>query len=158
LKEEVKSIGRTKEDMEEDPYGVRYITATAKVHLIVEGEVVIGDWAFMGSINLWKVTATCASEVGDDAFFRCENLNEAILPSANSVGENSFCWCWKLTNVRLPNATSIGHYTFEDCFALRHITLHPNVNISKDAFLCCLSLEVLATGSRNLCMLRAEHG
>jgi len=140
LWEEVESIGRT-----DEPTGVG-VVATAKVHLVVKDEVVIGEDAFFGSKNLWKVTATGASEVGDDAFNNCKNLNEAILPSANSVGCSLFASCSKLTNVRLPKATSIGRYAFFGCYALRHITLHPNVNIDRLAtFLHCLSLHVLTT-------------
>ena len=79
LWEEVESTGRTDEDMEEDKFGF-YTTATAKVHLVVKNEVVIGDEAFRCSKNLRKVTATCASEVGSYAFSCCDNLTEAILP------------------------------------------------------------------------------
>jgi len=145
LKAEVESIGRTEEEEEKDGYGY-YITATAKVHLVVKDEVVIGEDAFFGSKNLWKVTATRASEVGDGAFSGCVNLIEAVLPATNSVGKYSFEFCYKLPNLRLPNATSIGEWAFEPCYALRHITLHPNVNIDRLAtFLHCLSLHVLTT-------------
>ena len=46
LKAEVESIGRTSEDEERDVVG-NYTTVTAKVHLVVNEEVVIGDWAFL---------------------------------------------------------------------------------------------------------------
>uniref|UniRef100_A0A7S2QUR1 Uncharacterized protein n=1 Tax=Triparma pacifica TaxID=91992 RepID=A0A7S2QUR1_9STRA len=111
LMTEVESIGRTYEDMEEDQFG-NYTTATAKVHLVVKDEVVIGKGAFEGSVNLWKVTETRTSGVCVDAFYRCVNLIEAILPSANSVGFNSFGNCEKLTNVRLPNVNSVGEWSF----------------------------------------------
>eukprot|EP00520_Triparma_pacifica_P004109 CAMPEP_0118638272 /NCGR_PEP_ID=MMETSP0785-20121206/3588_1 /TAXON_ID=91992 /ORGANISM="Bolidomonas pacifica, Strain CCMP 1866" /LENGTH=278 /DNA_ID=CAMNT_0006529495 /DNA_START=245 /DNA_END=1082 /DNA_ORIENTATION=- len=143
LKAEVESIGRSDED-EKDEVG-RYTTATAKVHLIVKAEVVIEEWAFKHSKNLWKVTATRASEVGDGAFSGCVNLIEAVLPATNSVGKYSFEFCYKLPNLRLPNATSIGHSSFGSCYALRHITLHPDVKIAEYAFFGPLSLEVLAT-------------
>ena len=73
LKEEVESIGRSEEEEEKDGPGF-YITATAKVHLVVKDEVVIGSFALEGSKNLWKVTATRASRVRHKAFWYCENL------------------------------------------------------------------------------------
>ena len=96
LCEEVEDIGRTDESG---------IVTTAKVHLVIkdEGWTATWDYAFGHSRNLWKVTATRASEVGNYAFYCCVNLTEAIFSSANSVGINSFCGCSKLTVVSLPN-------------------------------------------------------
>mmetsp|Transcript_1150 Transcript_1150/g.2117 ORF Transcript_1150/g.2117 Transcript_1150/m.2117 type:complete len:318 (-) Transcript_1150:28-981(-) len=121
--------------------------ATAKVHLIIQDEWVgeIGELAFIGSRNLWKVTALHASLVRRFAFCGCRSMTEAVLPAAFIIDLDSFSCCDSLINVSLPNATSIGKGSFNSCYALCHVTLAPTVDVAKYTFHASLSLEVLAT-------------
>ena len=91
----------------------------------------IGDNAFEGCVNLWKVTLPNNIErIGEAAFKDCTNLGEIILPSSvKTIESYAFQNCKRIrTEIKIPHGvTIIKEYTFDGCANLTGVIIPEGV-------------------------------
>ena len=157
VKEKVEMMRRTSEEEEKgaDMDGNEgFVIATVRVHVVISDRAVreIGQYAFGGCVNLWKITAPFVEGVGEQAFRDCGNLVEVVLPEVDRVDNEAFLGCSSLRKVALGMVDMIGQWAFVACHDLRHITLPPDFEVDFEVdphhlFNYCFSLEVLAAST-----------
>lgn len=163
LKEPV-STNATEEDGEWfDEYGVKYSADRKKLirapkilygnYSVLDGTVVICDFAFEGCKNLYEITLPVGiMSIGANAFWYCENMLVISLPSSViSIGNGAFSNCENLPEILLPSSVvNIGEGGFRFCSNLREITIPSSVMIIGEyAFDGCWNLCEIKVAENN---------
>lgn len=120
--------------------------------VIPSGVESIGNNAFqsIGITNL--VVQENVGTIGDYAFMGSMNLENVIL-SGGSIGQNAFVMCINLTNLTINEGVKeIGNYAFADCSSLSGELIIPSSveNIGQQAFRNCTSLTKLTISAKTL--------
>ena len=107
----------------------------------------IGDYAFLGCINLEEVSLPLSVlKIGEGTFRECEKLKKAEIPTLTVVPSYAFAWCPRLQMVVLGKLlTAIKSHAFAYCRTLERIKLPAGlVKIGSNAFSFCSVLRFVA--------------
>lgn len=109
--------------------------------------VKVGDRAFEGFDQDFRLILPNCKEIGDSAFARCLGLWSVCLPNVEHIGDYAFCDCHFLHWMKYPeHIRSIGEGAFEGCMNMKSfyknkdldpeevITLPNHVHVGRDAF------------------------
>ena len=112
--------------------GYYQLQKTIKEVAITKGVEEIGEFAFVGSSVLNKITVPdSVTIIGRQAFADCTALSNIVIPNHTiSIGDEAFYNCISLADIIIPESvTSIGDGAFEDCTSLTNITIPESVTI-----------------------------
>ena len=94
--------------------------------VIEDGVTSIGDYAFLGCVNLTDITIPdSVTRIGSDAFNGCTGLTEITIPgSIAEISMNAFTDCTGLMNVEIQEGvTRISSQAFSGCTSLNCVTI-----------------------------------
>lgn len=120
------------------------LVAGCKNSVIPESVEAIGDYAFMGCIDLLNITIPYGvKSLGVGAFGECSSLNYIEIPdSITSIENYTFAYCTNMYFAVMPyNLTKIGDMAFYNCTRLTETGIPDNVTeIGEQAYMNCSSL------------------
>ena len=146
-------------DQTQDTYGTYdtelFSCGSSERHLFVDGKELttisipsgianIGDFAFMGCINITSITIPrSVSSIGMYAFMRCSIPSIEIPDSVTKIDIGAFQNCSKLSAIVIPESVSEIYYnTFMNCSSLASISIPESViRIGTNAFTNCTNLK-----------------
>ena len=120
------------------------IQKTIKRITISYGIEEIGEYAFLGTVNLESVSIpSSVTSIGYSTFRSCSSLTNITIPSnVTSIENETFSECSSLKNIEIPSSvTGIGSNAFDGCSSLTNIVIPSSViEIGSDVFSECSSL------------------
>ena len=108
--------------------------------LTINGDGAMPYWSG-GADQVWRnkhsliksVVAEGEITIGNYAFVLCQSLTSVSLPNATTIGEYAFQGCQNLTFVSLPSATTIGVNAFLQCNALSALIVNDTMKSTLEA-------------------------
>ena len=122
----------------------RYISCgnpfVKEVELTFDGD--LNMEAFLGCINITKVTANNAGNIWSGAFSGCINITKVIVNNAGDIGVSAFSGITAECVAIVNNKGSIFTQAFSGCTGLKSLEIGTNVtNIEYNAFFGCSNLK-----------------
>lgn len=102
--------------------GKRLVTVT------VEGDIVIGDYAFKDCKQLESVDMPYVTSIGNGIFEGCSSLTSVNVERITYIGQSAFSDCKALEEIKLPlTLTKIESYAFSGCESLKALVIPDSV-------------------------------
>lgn len=108
-----------------------------------QGQITIGDRAFLNAIALTDINLTGVTSVGKSAFEGTSLTSVAFEAKGVVIGEKAFYGVTSLRSVTLGEAALVGSYAFAGCRSLGTLALtgkQAGTQIGDYAFMDCMSL------------------
>jgi len=137
-----------------------YYCSECKCANILNGVTSIGDFAFLGSSELRKITIPdSVTSIGTAAFMNCTGLSSITLPSSvKTIGNMAFYNCSALKNLTIPSSvTEIGSYAFHGCTGLAEITVPSGIEVNATAFEDCDNIKTAILPEKYIKLLNAPN-